>query len=255
MKLHVEESGSGVPLLWIHGFPLSSAIYSRQMSIEGIHHIVPDLPGFGRSSVPRDFDFSFDSLGHFLDRLVEAIQITQPFNLVTHDFGGAFGMAWAVQHPEKARRIVVINHPFFVADYRWHIWARIWRTPILGELSLLSMNWPAFHRIMHHDSRLLTRDTIRRMYLFLTPEWKHMVLRLYRAAAPAALRMWEPRMRQLTARVPVLVLWGNHDPAIPIWVAERFGAQKVVHFPESGHWPPAEVPDRVAAEIQDFVGL
>ena len=80
-----------------------------------------------------------------------------------------------------------------------------------------------------------------------------MVLALYRAADPAAFREWEPRMRQLTARVPVLVLWGEQDPYIPPWVADRFGADRVVRFPDSGHWTPAEVPDRVALEIQNFV--
>ena len=257
IDIFIKDEGTGSPILFLHGNPDTSDIWEAVICRlrPQFWCIAPDLPGFGRSSVPRDFDFSFENLEHFLDRLVEGIPMSLPLNLVTHDFGGAVGMAWAVQHPEKVRRIVVINHPFFVADYRWHIWARMWRTPILGELSLLTLNWPAFYRIMRHDSRLLTRDAIRHTYSFLTPKWKRMVLRLYRAADPAAFREWEPRMLRLTAQVPVLVLWGNHDPAIPIWVADRFGAQKVVHFPESGHWPPAEVPDRVAEEIQDFVGL
>src|SRR5262249_35826148 len=162
----------------------------------------------------------------------------------THDFGGAFGMAWAVQHPNKVRRIVVINQPFFIADYHWHLWARLWRTPILGEFNLLTLNWLAFYPLVRYGSRPISRDSLRLMYGFSTPLGKPTVLRLYRAANPAAFRDWEPRKRRVTAHFSTLVLWGTQDPWIPIWVADSFGAEKVVHFPDAGHWTPAEVPDR-----------
>jgi len=255
VDVFVKDQGIGTPVLFLHGNPDTADIWDGVVGQMHQQHrcIAPDLPGFGRSAAPRDFDCSFENLGHFLDELVEGVGAALPVNLVTHDFGGAFGMAWAVQHPEKVRRIVVINHPFFIAGYRWHLWARIWRTPMLGELSLLAMNWPAFYRIARYGSRQLSREAIRRTYSFLTPQWKQMVLRLYRAADPAAFPEWEPRMLGLTAHIPVLVVWGTQDPWIPLWVADRFGAERVVHFPASGHWPPAEVPDRVAMEIRDFV--
>ncbi|MGH9457704.1 MAG: alpha/beta fold hydrolase [Thermoanaerobaculia bacterium] len=44
--------GEGTPVLWIHGFPLSSKIYDPQLEIAGVRHIVPDLPGFGTSPPP-----------------------------------------------------------------------------------------------------------------------------------------------------------------------------------------------------------
>jgi pimeloyl-ACP methyl ester carboxylesterase len=253
--IFVKDQGSGSPILFLHGNPDTADLWDKVVGhLHPLHRcIAPDLPGVGRSAAPRDFDYSFENLGHFLDELVEGVGAALPLNLVTHNFGGAFGMAWAVQHPEKVRRIVVINHPFFIAGYHWHLWARIYRTPMLGELSLRAVNWPIFYRIVCYGSRRLTREAIRRMYSALTPAWKHMVVRLYRAADPAAFREWEPRMLRLTAQVPVLVLWGRHDPYIPLCVADRFGAQKVIHFPQSGHWPPAEVPDQVAREIRDFV--
>ncbi len=255
VDVFVKDQGAGTPILFLHGNPDTADVWDSVIGHLQHQHrcIAPDLPGMGRSAARRDFDCSFENLGHFLDELVEAVRVDLPLNLVAHDFGGAFGMAWAIQHEEKVRRIVVINHPFFVAGYRWHVWARLYRTPILGELSLLALNWPAFYRLVRYGSCQLTRETIRRAYAFLTPAWKHMVLRLYRAADPAAFRVWEPRMQRLTAHVSTLVLWGTQDPWIPIWVADRFGAERVVHFPESGHWTPAEVPDRVATEIQDFV--
>lgn len=47
-----EDSGSGDPILWIHGFPHSSRIFEPQLAIAGWRHIRIDLPGFGRSIPP-----------------------------------------------------------------------------------------------------------------------------------------------------------------------------------------------------------
>ena len=253
--IFIKDQGTGAPVLLLHGNPDTADLWDDVVARlqQQYRCIVPDLPGFGRSTAPREMGCSFGDLGDFLDGLVQAVGAPLPLDLAAHDFGGAYGMAWAIQHPEKVRRIVVVNHPFFIADYRWHLWARLWRTPVLGEATLRTLNWPAFYRIVRYGSRRLTGEYIRRSYSFITPGWKQRVLCLYRAAGPAAFREWEPRMQRLTAQVPVLVLWGSHDPYIPPWVADRFGAERVVRFPDSGHWTPAEVPDRVAREIQDFV--
>lgn len=47
--LNVTDVGQGTAILWIHGFPLSSAIFEPQLAIRGARHVIPDLPGFGQS--------------------------------------------------------------------------------------------------------------------------------------------------------------------------------------------------------------
>ena len=59
-------------------------------------------------------------------------------------------------------------------------------------------------------------------------------------------------MLEATRRVPTMVLWGKHDPYVPLWVAEKFGTKNVKRFNESGHWLPAEAPERVADELLGF---
>lgn len=48
-RFHYIDQGEGIPVLWIHGYPLSSALFAEQLSIRGVRHLVPDLPGFGES--------------------------------------------------------------------------------------------------------------------------------------------------------------------------------------------------------------
>lgn len=254
VDVHLKDQGTGTPTLLLHGNPDSSEIWNGVMArLHNYRCLAPDLPGFGQSRAPHNFDCSFANLARFLDELVEVIGLRTPLNLVAHDFGGAFGMAWAADHPEKVRRIVVINHAFFVSDYDWHFWARIWRRPVIGELSMRTMNWPLFYRMVRAGSRKLSREQIRRTYERITPETKRMILRLYRAANPEDFWEWEPRMLRVTARVPTMVLWGV-DPYIPRWVADRFAAKFVKAFPESGHWVPAEEPEGVANQLLGFFG-
>ncbi len=81
---------------------------------------------------------------------------------------------------------------------------------------------------------------------------KTMVLRLYRAADKEEFAQWEHPVLQTKAQVPTMVLWGEHDPYIPAWVADRFGAREVKHFGQCGHWLQVEEPERVSEELLRF---
>ncbi|HEY9825288.1 MAG TPA: alpha/beta fold hydrolase [Stenomitos sp.] len=256
VDVFVRESGCGEPILFLHGNPDSADLWNDiifQLH-ESYRCIAIDLPGFGRTKAPQDFDYSFENLGDFVNALVESLNITTPLNVVAHDFGGAFAMSWAARNPQKVRSIVVINHPFFVAEYKWHFGARVWRTPLVGELSMFLINWPVFSWMMRSGNKNLSKEQIRHAYLVLSQSrWQ--ILRLYRAPDPEEFKRWEPQMLAATAKIPTLVLWGNQDSFIPEWVADKFGSKRVTRFQESGHWLPAEIPEQVAAELLKFLKL
>jgi pimeloyl-ACP methyl ester carboxylesterase len=83
---------------------------------------------------------------------------------------------------------------------------------------------------------------------------KREVLRLYRTRNPGGFQGWESDFLALTARTPTLVIWGDRDPFIAKHFAERFNAQRVVHLPDVGHWPPVEAPAECAEAILPFLG-
>jgi pimeloyl-ACP methyl ester carboxylesterase len=252
--IHLWDQGTGIPTLFLHGNPDTADLWSGVIAHLQTRYrcIAPDLPGFGRSVAPADFDCSLTHWGHFIDDLLAALHITEPINLVVHDLGGNIGLAWAVMHSVKVRRLAISNTWFF-ADYRWHFWARVWRTPVLGELSTRLTNWWLFKWELRRGSPQLTTDDLRRMYAHVSPSMLRMVLRSYRALDPAHMGAWEEQLLALTAQIPTCVLWGRRDPYIPDRFAERFGAQEVVYFPENGHWLPAEAPTAIARKLQTFL--
>jgi pimeloyl-ACP methyl ester carboxylesterase len=253
--VNLYEWGEGLPILLLHGNPDSGIMWEGVASRLGAGKlcIAPDLPGFGYSEVPNDYHPSLDGMARFIEQFRQAADIKRPIDLIAHDFGGPFAFAWAVRHPESVRRLVAINTLFF-SDYRWHFWARVWRTPVLGELSMAAMTRLMFGRELRRGSgKRIAQEHIDQTWALMTPRMKKEVLRLYRAANPENLEGWEGEFLALTAKKPTLVIWGDKDPYVSSGYAERFNAQKVVHLPEVGHWPPVEVPANCAEIVSEFL--
>lgn len=255
-SVHFEDRGAGVPTFFLHGNPDTSRIWSTVIGRlqDRYRCIAPDLPGFGGSGIDTDrFDFSLSGLARWVDAVVEGLGLTEPINLVVHDIGGIFGLAWAVEHPDKVRSVAITN-TLFQADYRWHVWARIWRTPGLGEFSMRTFSVPVLGRAsarlsMKAGSRKLSLAEIDRTFDEFVPPTRAVVLRLYRATDPENFAAWEPRMVELNGRLRSMVIWGDHDPYIQKRFADRFGAREVVHLPDCGHWVPSEEPEVLSQHL------
>ena len=251
----VNEWGEGPPVLLLHGNPDSGMMWEGIASRLGTRFrcVAPDLPGFGHSQVPFGYQPSLDGMAQFVEQFLLAADLERPLDVIAHDFGGPFTFAWAIKHPAAVRRIVAINTAFF-SDYRWHFWARVWRTPVLGELSMAVMNRPMFERELRRASgQRLPAQHLERTWALMTPRMKKEVLRLYRATGAENFNDWENSFLALTAARPTLVIWGDKDPYISPRFAERFGARKVVHLPEAGHWALVEAPAECADAILRFL--
>jgi pimeloyl-ACP methyl ester carboxylesterase len=253
-NINVVESGVGQPIVFLHGNPDSALLWAPIAESLATSHrcIIPDLPGYGHSSVTPGFDFSLNGLANFVEALYLALRLDVPVHLVGHDFGGIAGAAWMAAHSSRVRSFTVCN-AVFSAAYRWHYWARIWRTPLLGELSMVAMNRLVFGLELRRGSRKLTREQIDSTYAMITPSVKDTVLQLYRAVRQTSFIGWEERYQQAAKEVPVMALWGEGDPYIPASFAQTFGAQRVVTFPGAGHWLPAVEPALVVQELRSFI--
>lgn len=252
--INIIEKGRGQPILFLHGNPDSSLLWEPIADSLATSHrcLVPDMPGFGRSTSAPNFDFTLTGWVTFMEALYSAIGLEEPVHLVGHDFGGIFGAAWMASYPHRVRSFTVCNSAFSTS-YRWHFWARIWRTPFVGELSMLTMNRLVFGLELRRGSRRLTREHIDATYALLAPPVRRTILKLYRTVRESAFDQWEARYRQAAEKSPVLVLWGEDDPYIPAGFAESFCARQVVRFPGAGHWLPVVEPARVSQELLSFV--
>ena len=173
-----------------------------------------------------------------------------------HDWGGV-GLAFAQRLPERVERLVIINAVPFLPGYRWHRTARIWRTPVLGELAMGPTSRfvaaPALARVQRDaraDARRVDRQRARPLRPGHPARDPAPVPQLAAGRARGGRRA---ARRRLT--VPALVVWGMRDPYIPA----RFGARvrrarcrdaELLELPDAGHWPWLDRPDALERVVE-----
>lgn len=255
-SVFVHEEGQGLPVLLLHGSPDTHDMWRPLMAhlADDVRCLAPDLPGFGQSSLPRDFSLSLDNEADFVRELLRALDIDEPVALVTTDFGGHYGLAFASKYPELVRGIAISNTNFFT-DYRWHFYARLYRTPLVGELLLAMATRSALHKTLKKVAPDLPDSYIERSYDtgFGSPSVRKTILRMYRERDAKDFAGWEEKLLAVLQQKPAIVLWGDRDPFIDPAYADRFVGAEVHHFEAYSHWLPLEAPAEYAGVLRPWL--
>jgi 3-oxoadipate enol-lactonase len=108
--LHFETSGSGQPLLLIHGFPLSSRMWIGQLAALGgqAQVLAPDLPGFGDSPI-QDTTYSVERYAEDCAAVLDALDLLQPVAVGGLSMGGYIALAFARLFPERVGALLLIS--------------------------------------------------------------------------------------------------------------------------------------------------
>ncbi len=233
----------GTPVLWLHGVPNSSEMWTPFLERAG--GIAVDLPGFGRSGKSGALDYSIDGYATFVERFLDHLGIER-VALAMHDWGGV-GLVFAQRQPERVERLAAIAVVPFLPGYRGHRVARLWRTPVVGEL-VMGFTSARTLRLATRGANLPASfyDEVMRHFDHGT---QRAILRLYRSASPPALAAAGADLGAVGA--PALVLWGDRDPYLPARLADELAAAlgghtEVVHIPGAGHWPWLENPSAIS---------
>lgn len=140
----VGEAESGEAVVFVHGNPGSRRDWDDLLTRVApfARGIALDMPGFGRAERPQDFSYTVEGYSRFLEAALSRLGVERA-HLVLHDFGGPWGLEWAIRNPDKLASVVLINTGALV-DYSWHYLARIWRTPVASRPSRRRRPGPGF---------------------------------------------------------------------------------------------------------------
>ncbi|HKP61778.1 MAG TPA: alpha/beta hydrolase [Polyangiales bacterium] len=256
----IHASGQPGPeaIVFVHGNPSSGLDWSELLAAAGelAYSVAPDMPNYGRSERPPQFECSVEGYASHLTAVIDQLGIRRA-HLVLHDFGGPWGLTWAAAHLDQVASVTLINVGM-VPGYRWHKYARIWQTPILGEL-FMACATPATARMLLNleNPRPFPEAFVQNVLQNLDAESKRAQLALYRATRDLA-ALSEQLGRQLApSKIPALVVWGEDDrnmPARYAAVQSQYFAVSATHvLPGCGHWPFVDEPEKCRALLLPFL--
>jgi pimeloyl-ACP methyl ester carboxylesterase len=257
--LQAGPTGAGEAVVFVHGNPGSADDWEGLIGAAagtGRRALSLDLPDFGETVAPDGFEHSVLGYATFLDQALKELGVERA-HLVLHDFGGPIGLVWVAMNPDAPASITLIDTGI-LPGYRWHKLARIWRTPVVGEISQATATRSAFRMLLNrNEPRGLPRDFVEAMYDHYDRRTRKAVLALYRdtddpgSAAPELTKLLAPR------DIPALVVWGEEDAYLPSSYAERqreaFPSADVHVLPASGHWPFADAAETVERLLAEFL--
>ena len=113
------QSPNGEAVLLLHGKNFSGAYWASTidaLTAEGFRAIVPDQIGFGKSSKPTAFQYSFHALARHTHRLLGALGIERAA-VVGHSMGGMLAVRFALMYPDRTTRLALVN-PIGLEDWK-----------------------------------------------------------------------------------------------------------------------------------------
>ena len=248
--------GAGEAAVFVHGNPGSADDFADLVATLGetMRAVAIDLPDFGKTAADPGFEHSVEAYAEFLGAALQELRIERA-HLVVHDFGGPVGLFWGAANPERVASLTLIDVGV-MPGYRWHWMARVWRTPVLGELVQLATTRGAFAAALTRgEPRGLPPAAVARMYAQYDRRTRRAVLGLYRSFDDPGQDASE--IAAALAGKPTLVVWGEHDVYLPShWArrqAEFFPEAEIHVLAASGHWPFFDAPDAVARLLRRFL--
>jgi len=263
-----EETGSGTPLVFLHGNPVSSYLWRRILPQIGgaAHCLAPDLIGMGRSGKP-DMPYRFADHARYLDAWFDALALDGVV-LVGIDWGGALAFDWAARYPGRTRGVAfmeTIVRPLSWDDFPGAARPRYeaLRAPGIGETKVLDENFfieTAVRATVLCDLSDEDLEAYRAPYP--TRESRRPLLEWPRAmpieGEPAdvvgrveAYDAWLAG----SAGVPKLLLTFDTSPTLMIgaglaaWCATHIANLEIAHCGAAGHLAPEDQPKAIAAAI------
>ena len=258
IKLHVALAGpeDGAPLILLHGFPDASFGWDRQIQAlaeAGFYVIAPDQRGYNLSDKPQGKgNYKMSLLVADILGLADALHIPQ-FNLAGHDFGALVSWNLVDRHPERVKRLAILNvpHPKIMNEFlktnsqqRAKSWyAFFFRLPVLPEIMARINHWKMLSSAMCKS--LSAAELDRYHTAWSQPGAMTAMINWYRSVFQQS----PQEVPTQKIRVPTLMIWGKLDPHLMWQMAPESIAMcengRLEYFEDATHWVHQDKPVEV----------
>jgi pimeloyl-ACP methyl ester carboxylesterase len=258
-------AGSGPAVLLIHGIGDSSETWRDVVPLLAASHtiIAPDLLGHGRSDKPRA-DYSLGGFANGMRDLLVLLGV-ESATVVGHSLGGGVALQFAYQYPQMCDRLVLVASGGLGAEVTPLL--RLAAAPGAGLAIAATARAPVRRPLMAVLTAaarcgLLCKDDVAE----LSRTWAGLGDRSTRTAFLRTLRsVVDIRGQAVTSRdrlylteaIPMLLVWGDRDPVVPVSharaaIGDLPGCRLEV-LPGAGHLPHQSDPARFVSVVDDFL--
>lgn len=268
---HYLDEGKGAPVVMVHGNP-SWSFYYRNLVLElrdRYRCVVPDHIGCGLSDKPGDdlYEYTLSRRVDDLELLLETLEIRENITLVVHDWGGMIGMAYAVRHPERIKRLVILNTgAFHLPDSKpFPLGLIICRDTVFGTLLVRGFNAFSAGASYVGCKRNPMSPKLRSLYQLPYNSWKNRIatLRFVQDIPLFPLDKGYDLVTQISdgidqfSKLPILICWGEKDFVfdrhfLAEWL-RRFPNAELQSYPDCGHYILEDAKDDVVPLISWFL--
>jgi pimeloyl-ACP methyl ester carboxylesterase len=251
LSLHVEDHGAGTPVLLLHGWPDSTALWRHQVPFlvdNGYRAIAYDLRGFGRSDKPQHVaSYALAESVADLVGVMDGLDLERA-HLVGHDFGAAVCWVTAALHPDRVDRLVALSvpHPTTARGIKQRemSWYQLFfQFEGVAEEWLQHDDWTLLREFLRSDGDIdrYVEDLARPGALSASLSWYRAIFAPRPPAPPPAL----PRVQ-----APTLGVWSSGDHYLD--EARMIASESLVdgewryeRLEGPSHWIPLDAPDRL----------
>ena len=272
LQYHYIDEGQGDSIIMLHGNPTWSFYFRSLVKDLAPDHrvIVPDHIGCGLSDKPKDCDYEYrlKSRVDDLEALLEHIGARENLTLVVHDWGGMIGMAYAVRHPERIKRLVIMNTAAFLMPagkkLPWRLWMIRQILPF-ATIAVRGFNLFAGFATFMASYKGLSK-MVKRGLTAPYNSWQNRIATL-RFVQDIPMYKGDPSYDQaefvdqnvqaLFAHTPMLICWGMHDfvfdkDYLTEW-QRRFPDAQTHAFANAGHYVLEDCPDEIVPLVRNFL--
>jgi len=262
--IHVRSGGKGPAVVLLHGYGETGDMWAPLAADLARDHtvVVPDLRGLGLSSKPAS-GFDKKTQAGDVSGVLDALGVQQA-DVVAHDIGNMVAFQFAAQHPERVRRLVLIDAPVPGVGP----WEDILKNPLLWHFRF---GGPDMERLVAGRERIyLDRfwnefsatparfsETARQHYaqLYARPGAMHSGFAQFAAFDQDAVDNRAFLATGARLKMPLLALGGEKSFGPMMATVMRAGADDVTEgiVPGSGHWIMEENPAATGKLVRDFI--
>lgn len=242
MKLHSQVSGTGKPVVFLHGMLASSNYWNTAigaLDTTKYRILTIDLLGFGQSPKPTT-GYSIENYAELIMQTISKSGIKTPITLVGHSMGALIATYLAQEHPHVIKKLVLVSPPFYESKAQAlkyieseGTYAKLFRIEPLARASCRVMcHMHAPLRILlpllsRHKPKKVTQDVLQHNWYSYSGVLENIITNQH-------------YLQKTQFQVPTSILYGSKDKFIVTDNILNFSSSATIKMLDTGHHIPLD---------------